>query len=92
MKYVIHACSNKNCVCYTEWGGSCSHKLLGSGEVGTQTLQCDKCGSTSWRDAPPRTKSIQRRSWPYYNESAGVTFESDSHEQKYVKTNNLEAL
>ena len=92
MKYAIYPCSNKACVCYTEWGGSCSHRILGAGESDSQILQCDKCGSTSWRTAPAITKNIKRRSWPYYNESAGVNFESESHEKKYVKENKLEAL
>lgn len=84
MKYVFHACSG---TC-----GKSMHKLLGAGEGNSQVLQCDKCGTTTWREAPARTQSVKKRSWPYYNESAGVGFESESHEKAYVKKNNLEAL
>lgn len=92
MKYVLHACANKDCVCYTEWNGSCSHKLLGTGEGGLQIVQCDKCGATSQREAPALTKGVKKRTYPYYNVSTGQTFESESHEKTYVKANNLDAI
>lgn len=49
--------------------------------------KCQQCGYESLEYIPkPRRR---KRTWPYYNESTGVTFESESHEQKYVKANNL---
>lgn len=50
-------------------------------------VRCQECQSEALESIPKRR--CHKRTWPYYNESAGVTFESDSHEQKYVKDNNL---
>jgi ribosomal protein L37E len=50
-------------------------------------LKCKTCGHESWEVIPKRR--CHKRVWPYHNESVGVTFESESHEQKYVKANNL---
>lgn len=84
MKYLIHECTG---TC-----GKVSHKILGSGEGGMRILQCDKCGSTSWKEEARRVKNPERHRWPYYNESAGQTFTSEDHEKHYVKENKLEAL
>lgn len=53
-------------------------------------LRCSSCGFEDWYVVPKISK--KKRTWPYYNESCGVEFESESHETKYVKENKLEAL
>lgn len=63
------------------------HQVLGQGHDGLNMLQCDKCGQVNRR--PVARVSKKKTTWPYYNESCGVTFESESHEQKFAKANNL---
>lgn len=84
MRYILHDCTG---TC-----GNVMHKIMGSGEGGMRVLQCDKCGSTAWREPARRISNPERHPWPYYNESAGMTFESESHEKNFVKENKLEAL
>ena len=48
---------------------------------------CSDCATSHQEPIPKRR--CRKRTWPYYNESVGVTFESESHEQKYTKANNL---
>ena len=55
-----------------------------------QELACEACGTFNYKE--PAKVSKKKRTWPYHNDSADVTFESESHEQKYVKANNLEVL
>lgn len=52
--------------------------------------KCSHCGYESL-EAVPRTR-VHRRTWPYYNSSVGETFVSESHEQDYVKKNNLQPV
>lgn len=52
--------------------------------------RCLSCGHESLRDIPRVSK--RKTTWPYYNESCGVTFESESHEQKYAAVNKLEKI
>lgn len=50
-------------------------------------VQCSHCGYQHLQSiSKPR---CHKRTWPYYNASTGVTFESESHEQAYVKKHNL---
>ena len=51
------------------------------------SLKCKVCGYESLEPLPRH--SIKRHGWPYYNASVGVTFESESHEKKFTKANNL---
>lgn len=49
--------------------------------------QCTSCNHVALESIPKRR--CHKRTWPYYNESVGETFVSESHEQAYVKKNNL---
>lgn len=49
--------------------------------------KCARCGH-EWLEVSPK-KSLKRMGYPYYNDSCGVTFESESHEKKYVQENNM---
>lgn len=64
------------------------HRVLGLGESGDQVLSCDKCTNTSTKVAPQRI-SRKKTTWPYYHEGCGMTFESESHEQKFAAANKL---
>lgn len=58
-----------------------------SGEAMEIEWRCDRCGYRH-QTAIPKVR-CHKRTWPYHNDSAGVTFESESHEQKYCKANGL---
>lgn len=58
-------------------------------ENGERVGKCDICGKINLKALPQRTMNVKKQGWPYYNASVGVTFESESHEQKYTKEHNL---
>jgi NAD-dependent SIR2 family protein deacetylase len=73
------------CIC--EKGSLTSHRVLGiHGEV--TIVKCDKC-SVEKTKGTAKANSLKKQGWPYYNDSVGVAFESESHEKHYVKENNL---
>lgn len=86
-------CSGTECVSWKECK-KVDHTILAieypCGTAPNWLLKCDLCGSQHHMVVPKISK--KKRVWPYYNESAGVTFESESHETKYAKDNNLIAL
>lgn len=84
-------CSDNDC--YLKNGGRPAlHTFQGmkkceTGEAMEQSWACDLCGHEV-RQPQPRVR-CHKRTWPYHNDSAGVTFESESHEQAYCKANKL---
>ena len=66
--------------------------ILGTGEKGTQALQCEKCHTPNFRVTPETIFGAKRRQFPYYNQSTGTTFESADHEKRYAAENKLEPM
>lgn len=58
-----------------------------AGEAMELLWVCDTCGHEH-QTAVPKVR-CHKRVWPYHNDSVGVTFESESHEQKYCKANKM---
>lgn len=91
MKQKLMTCLKNEC--YLENNGRPdSHTMRGlrqnpTGEAMEQVWACDRCGTE--RQTPIPKPRCHKRTWPYYNESAGVTFESESHEQKHCKEHGL---
>lgn len=75
------------CSCST---GLTCHILLGRGLDDMNVIQCESCSSTKQR--PAATVPKKKTTYPYYNDSCGMRFESESHEQKFAKANNLEKI
>lgn len=98
MKTLTRLCIEPECPSRAK-GNPIAHELLGI-KQGEETpfgrmsdeyvLKCTACGKEKLETIPKAR--VRKRSWPYYNESAGVTFTSDSHEKSYVKANNLDAV
>lgn len=70
--------------------GKTSQKLVGYAKNGLQELVCEACGTQNHKT--PAQVPKKKTTYPYYNGSAGMTFESESHEMKYAKANNLEKI
>lgn len=92
---MIKYCSGNDSACISnKEGKQVEHKILGveypCGTAPNWRVKCSSCGHEDFVVIPKISK--KKRTWPYYNESAGVTFESESHETKYAKDNNLIAL
>lgn len=81
-RYYVHPCD----LCHEPT----TQRLLGRDTENMQILECDKCGSKHMK--VPAVVPKKKTTWPYYNGSVGVTFESESHEMKYAKANNLEKI
>lgn len=82
-RFVQQNCSA--CKCMT------SHVVLGTGEEsGKLLVQCEACAKLA--DRPIAKVSKKKTTYPYYNGSAGMTFESESHEMKFAKANKLEKI
>lgn len=91
MKQKYLYCLNSECHAKRD-GRPAVYQLVGSaknpnGEALEHVYACTHCGAT--RQEPIPKRRCHKRTWPYHNESAGVTFESESHEQKYCKEHNL---
>lgn len=94
MKTKFHPCLNNDC--RPKSGPSAEHVFKGI-QPGEQTpfgkmadeqiWKCSWCGYEHLENIPRRR--CHKRTWPYHNDSAGVTFESESHEQKYCAANKL---
>lgn len=94
MKTNHQYCLNDECRNHHN-GTPAPHRMLGivkckAGDALEEEWSCDRCGHKHQVSIPRRR--CHKRTWPYHNESAGVTFESESHEQKYCKANNLEPV
>lgn len=50
-------------------------------------LECETCGVKHDRKACEVPK--KKTTWPYYHGGCGVTFESESHEQKYTAAHGM---
>lgn len=57
------------------------------GRMAPQLVWKCECGKETLENIP--TRRCHKRTWPYHNASAGVTFESESHEQAYTKAKGL---
>lgn len=66
-----------------------THMVIGSGSEGWM-VQCEDCARLANR--PVAKVSKRKTTYPYYNGSAGTTFESESHEQKFAKVHKLEKI
>lgn len=84
-RYITGKCPGENC---PREGMSWSHKQVGVDENDNRVLECEICGC-KFATKPAAKVSKKKTTWPYYHEGCGVTFESESHEQKYAKANNL---
>lgn len=78
-RYYAHDCA----ICK----GLQTHRLVGHNDQDQQVLECEGCGCLAHKQKAVVPK--KKTTWPYYHEGCGVTFESESHEQKYAKANNL---
>ena len=86
-RYLMAECQNPAC---ERAGQKWSCVQLSTERDGSRVVACDECGShITLPPAAPVPK--KKRTWPYHNVSAGVTFESESHEQKYTKAHGLTA-
>jgi hypothetical protein len=78
--------------CHNTHSTPAPHVFLGlrkclSGEAMEEAWRCERCGYEHQASIPKRR--CHKRTWPYYNDSAGVTFESESHEQKHCAAHGL---
>lgn len=89
-RYFLMSCENPECPSKkdTVLGDKTSHRLIGV-EGGEWIGMCESCEQENRRPEAERTVNVKKRSWPYYNDSVGVTFESESHEKQYVKEHKL---
>lgn len=91
MKTKTQYCLNN--ACHLEHNGAPAlHYLKGveknpAGEANELVWWCARC-KYEHHDAIPKRR-CHKRTWPYHNASAGVTFESESHEQAYTKAKGL---
>jgi hypothetical protein len=91
MKTKTHYCLDQECHSLHK-STPAPHTMMGIVQCTTGTAmeeewRCDRCGYRHQSSISRRR--CHKRTWPYHNESAGVTFESESHEQKYCAANNL---
>lgn len=83
-RYLSGRCPNSKCENFAQtW----SHPLVGVDDEGGRVLRCE-CGSHIHIDPAPKV-SKKKTTWPYYHGGCGVTFESESHEQKYTKAHGM---
>lgn len=81
-RYYVHPCVG--------CGELKTMRLMGRGEEDKNILQCESCQMLHEREVAVVPK--KKTTYPYYNASCGMDFESQSHEMKYAKANNLEKI
>ena len=91
MKTKFIYCRNEKCY-QASPSGKTEHHLKGTAQNPAGTAvelvwECGKCGERHQEPMP--TARCHKRTWPYHNASVGMTFESESHEQKYCAENKL---
>lgn len=84
-RYINAKCENPDC---KRFGEPWSHPQIGTLNNGQRILACDDCRE-QMTIGPAAPVPKKKTTWPYYHEGCGVTFESESHEQKYTKAHGM---
>lgn len=92
--FISRKCENKECKSHTKlfsWSEKdpvASCQIIDSFKDGIR-VRCESCGLEFDTN---KVKQKSKATWPHYNASAGVTFDSYSDQRSYEKKNGLEPM